>query len=154
MEPEMRFVHVQQVPCASGGLYHSSVKSRELLARTRARLRTFNIRGLPLELRAIIFREDLLEWVNGELTPALIKALRPESPLYQEALNLFYSLKNMFNIGEKRTQRLVDATVCSEESAFCESLLWVSSYNISYAPFGYFLTGVEMNFEEEPGHSG
>jgi hypothetical protein len=51
----------------------------------------FNIRGLPSELRAIIFRQDLLEWTKDNLTPNLVKALRPEPMLYQEVLELFYS---------------------------------------------------------------
>ncbi|KAE9379395.1 hypothetical protein N431DRAFT_460662 [Stipitochalara longipes BDJ] len=48
---------------------------------------------LPVELREIIFRQDLLEWTEGLLTPSLIIALRPHPQLYNEALDLFYSVK-------------------------------------------------------------
>jgi hypothetical protein len=100
MDPEMRFVHVQQVPCVSGRavpfvreISRAPRPYKSTPKKSYATASNFIIRGLPLELRAIIFREDLLEWVNDKLTPVLIKALRPESQLYQEALDLFYSLK-------------------------------------------------------------
>jgi hypothetical protein len=51
-------------------------------------------RAFPPEIRQMIFRETL-PW-NGK-TPALLKALRGDKVLYQEALHLFFQL-NSYNL--------------------------------------------------------
>ena len=53
--------------------------------------------ALPPELRQMIFRM-VLEW-NGK-TPALLKALRPDQLLYEEALHLFFQI-NPYNLERK-----------------------------------------------------
>lgn len=112
MDPQMRFVHVQPANMASGRIvpvFREVSRLPQPKKRTRktryAPASNFNIRGLPRELRAIIFREDLLEWTNDKLTPPLVQALRPEFQLYQEVLDLFYFLKPCSITG--RNQRSV-----------------------------------------------
>jgi hypothetical protein len=92
---------VQQIPSASRGTvpvvtevpiwFPSQMSSPNSNHATASK---FNLRGLPLELRADIFRQDLLEWTNDRLIPNLIKALRADPQMYQEALDIFYCLKH------------------------------------------------------------
>ena len=51
----------------------------------------------PTEIRIFIFHQYIRHYLLQEIlegsTPPLIKALRPDPQLYQEALEIFYSLK-------------------------------------------------------------
>lgn len=55
-------------------------------------LTSFNLRALPIEIRLLIYRECIKGSADGR-TPTLIRALRSEFELYQEALQVFYSTK-------------------------------------------------------------
>jgi hypothetical protein len=56
----------------------------------------FNLRALPVEIRVLIFRCcPILEW-HQDLMPALIVALRGDSQLYHEALEVFYASNILF----------------------------------------------------------
>jgi hypothetical protein len=52
----------------------------------------FNLHGLPTEIRIIIFQEYLIAWRSNSTSP-LIKALRGDLQLYDEALEAFYAVK-------------------------------------------------------------
>jgi len=62
---------------------------------------------LPPELRAEIFKPMLINW-NGK-TPALIKALRFDKKLYNEALDIVYK-QNTFTFHRKNDWSFGDMT--------------------------------------------
>ena len=95
-------LYVQQIPGANGEnvtVSHSRSQAKGISPRkARQKKRDdsspkLHIIRLPVELRGVVFRQDLLEWTEGRLTPNLIKALQPNLRLYNPALDLFYSLK-------------------------------------------------------------
>ncbi|KUJ21196.1 uncharacterized protein LY89DRAFT_429508 [Mollisia scopiformis] len=53
----------------------------------------FDIRRLPIEIRLLLFRQCLLDEYKERSTPALIQALRPDPQLYEEVLEVYYSIK-------------------------------------------------------------
>jgi hypothetical protein len=59
---------------------------------------------LPPELREAIFKPLLVDW-DGK-TPNLVKALRPDKQLYNEALAIFYNSTFSFS-----TKEMVGASV-------------------------------------------
>jgi hypothetical protein len=75
------------------------------LASTAPSFRTF-----PTEIRLLIFHQYLRHYLLQErlegLTPPLIKALRSDPQVYQEALEIFYSLKTC-SISPKNEARIV-----------------------------------------------
>jgi hypothetical protein len=97
------WMHTQQAPGSSRGAVRivrevetrssqlQQSRSKNMSRKSSRKSSKFNICGPPSELRAITFRQDLLEWTGDNLTPNLIKALRPEPMLYQEVLDIFYS---------------------------------------------------------------
>ena len=84
-------LYVQQIPGANGEnvtVSHSRSQAKGLsLRKARQKKRDdsspkLHIIRLPVELRGVVFRQDLLEWTEGRLTPNLIKALQPNLRLY------------------------------------------------------------------------
>jgi hypothetical protein len=55
----------------------------------------FGFLDLPTEIQILIIREYIQDWPLVGLTPDLIKALRPEPGIYQQALAVFYTSRTV-----------------------------------------------------------
>lgn len=53
---------------------------------------SFNLRGLPTEVRIVIFEIEIKRWKWGRRTPPIVQALRPDSVMYFEALEIYYEV--------------------------------------------------------------
>jgi hypothetical protein len=68
---------------------------------------SFNLLDLPVEIQLLIIREHIQDWQLVGQTPDLIKALRGESNLYQEALAIFYGTSTV-TISDNNEHRVLE----------------------------------------------
>lgn len=81
-------------------LIHSVVLARE---------KEFRIKSLPAELRILIFRHYLLpQECDCIEAAALVRALRPDSEMYAEVLEVFFTVRN-FRVSKGNRKSILTA---------------------------------------------
>ncbi|KAE9379396.1 hypothetical protein N431DRAFT_157921 [Stipitochalara longipes BDJ] len=95
-----RYVEIDGIPLILANIL--SLETRKLAIRRHLypdssddKESKFNFLDLPIEIQILIVREYVLCWPLVGHTPDLIKALRPESEIYQQALFIFYSSRTV-----------------------------------------------------------
>lgn len=71
----------------------------------RPRIMTFKLRGLPPEVRIQIFELEVKRWKWRGRNPPLLAALRPDSVMYDEALEIYYGITS-FSISYRNEKKI------------------------------------------------
>ncbi len=78
------------------------------------RIMTFKLRGLPPEVRIQIFELEIKRWKWRGRNPPLLAALRPDSVMYDEALEIYYGITS-FSISYRNDKKIRWISSCIKD---------------------------------------